>query len=434
MSPKQTHARRTTVVAGAIVLVFTVGACGSDKTTSTTATTAAATTATTAAAPTSAVAAPTSAAAAATTAAAASTSAASATTAAGATTTAPTTAGAGSSAIPADLIAAAQKEGTVNLIALPDDWANYKGILAAFTKDFGVKTTVVNPQASSADELTAVETLKGQSTEPCAIDIGPAKVPEAVQKGYFDTFKPSSYDDIPAALKDPNGQWVAAYYGVLAIGTNTVLVKNAPKTFADVKDPQYKGQVALNGDPRKTGAGLAAVFAAALANGGSYDNIMPGIQFFSDLKKSGNLILTDESETTMIQGATPIVLDWTYNFPALLPKMKDAGFDLTYAVPTDGVYGSYYAQGVIKGCPQPNAAKLWIEHILSNDGALGYLQGGAIPARYAALQKAGLVTPDIAKNLPDASVLAQIKFPTADQLAKANQLVTDNWGTMVAGS
>ena len=114
--------------------------------------------------------------------------------------------------------------------------------------------------------------------------------------------------------------------------------------------------------------------------------------------------------------------------------MKDAGFDLSYTVPTDGVYGSYYAQGVIADCPHPNAAKLWIEHILSDDGALGYLEGGAIPARYAELQKAGLVTADVAKNLPDAVVLAQIKFPSADQLAKANQVLTDNWGTMVAGS
>ena len=410
---------RRAVVAGTVLLALTAAACGSDEKSSTTT-----------------GAAPTSAAAAATTAAAAGTTVAAATTAAATGSSAPagSTPASAAGAIPQALIDAAKKEGTVNLIALPDDWANYKGILASFTDKYGVKTTVANPDASSADELTAVQTLKGQSTQPCAVDIGPAKVPEAVQAGYFETFKPSTYDEIPAELKDPNGQWVAAYYGVMAIGSNTVLVKNPPKTIADLKDPQYKGQVALNGDPRKTGAGLAAVFAASLANGGSFDDIMPGIQFFADLKNSGNLILTDVNPTTMIQGETPIVLDWTYNFPSLQPKMKDAGFDLSYTVPTDGVYGSYYAQGVIADCPQPNAAKLWIEHILSNDGALGYLEGGAIPARYAELQKAGLVTPDVAKNLPDASVLAQIKFPSDAQLAKANQVLTDNWGTMVAGS
>ena len=49
------------------------------------------------------------------------------------------------------------------------------------------------------------------------------------------------------------------------------------------------------------------------------------------------------------------------------------------------MYGSYYAQGVVADSPNPNAAQLWIEHILSDEGALGYLQGGAIPARYEAL-------------------------------------------------
>ncbi|MCU1501794.1 MAG: extracellular solute-binding protein, partial [Ilumatobacteraceae bacterium] len=102
MATKHTNARRRTVVAGAIALALTAAACGSDKQES------------------------------------------SATTAA---------AGSATSAIPADLIAAAKAEGTVNLIALPDDWANYKGILAAFTKDYGVKTTVASPDASSADEL-----------------------------------------------------------------------------------------------------------------------------------------------------------------------------------------------------------------------------------------------------------------------------------------
>ena len=117
--------------------------------------------------------------------------------------------------------------------------------------------------------------------------------------------------------------------------------------------------------------------------------------------------------------------------------MKDAGFDLTYTVPTDGVYGSYYAQGVIvKGCPQPNAAKLWIEHILSNDGRPRLPPGWRDPgALRRAAEAAGLVT---ARHLQEPArrrtVLAQIKFPSADQLAKANQVITDNWGTMVAGS
>ena len=276
---------RRAVVAGSIALALLATACGSDKKSSST----------TGAAPTTAGSATT--AASATTATATATAKPAATTAkpgatttaaAGSTPAASTPAGA-AGAIPQALIDAAKKEGTVNLIALPDDWANYKGILASFTKDYGVKTTVANPDASSADELTAVQTLKGQSTQPCAVDIGPAKVPEAVQAGYFESFKPSSYDEIPTELKDPNGDWVAAYYGVMAIGTRTpVLVKKAPTTFADLKDPQYKGQVALNGDPRKTGAGTGrGVRGQPSPTAAASTTSCPASQYFSDLKKSG---------------------------------------------------------------------------------------------------------------------------------------------------
>ena len=218
----------------------------------------------------------------------------------------------------------------------------------------------------------------------------------------------------------------------MAIGTNTTLVENAPQTFADLADPQYEGQVALNGDPREAGAAFAAVMAASLANGGSFDDIMPGIQFFADLKSSGNLSDVQVTEASVLAGETPIVLDWTYNFPGLQSQIEEAGFEVEVVVPSDGVYGSYYSQGVVADGPHPNAARLWIEHILSDEGALGYLEGGAIPARYAAMVESGVITDDMLANLPPAELIEQIEFPTLDQIAAAQEALAANWGPMVA--
>ena len=346
-----------------------------------------------------------------------------------------TAAPAGSSAASGDLdalVAAAKDEGKVNLIALPDSWANYKGILQSFRDKYGIDNPVTNPEASSADELTAVKTLEGQADQPDSIDVGPPFAIQAKDEGLWEPYKPTTWDDIPDSLKDPDGNWVGAYYGIMAIGANTTLVKNPPTTFADLAKPEYKGQVALNGDPREAGAAFAAVMAASLANGGSFDDIMPGIQYFADLKKSGNFIPIQVNEATVLSGETPIALDWTYNYPGLLPKLEEAGITMNVVVPSDGVYGSYYAQGVVKGSPHPNAGKLWVEHILSDEGALGYLEGGAIPARYAALLAAGKVSEDLKKNLPDQDVIQAIKFPTAEQLDKAKAALTENWGPMVA--
>lgn len=342
-------------------------------------------------------------------------------------------AGAASCGTTVDEIAAAAKdEGKVNLIALPDTWANYKGILASFTSTYGIDAPVANPDASSADEVTAIQTLRGQPDMPDAVDVGPSFTQQMIDEGYADVYKPTVWDQIPDALKDPAGHWVAAYYGVMAIATNTTLVPDAPTTWADLKDPKYKGMVTLNGDPREAGAAFAAVMAASLANGGSFDDIMPGIEYFAGLKESGNLQTIDVNEANLLSGEVPIALDWTYNFPAVKQEMKDAGFDVQVTVPSDGVYGGFYAQSVVTESSHPCAARLWLEHIVGDDGALGYLEGGAIPARYATLLDEGKVSADLAKNLPDADTIAKIAFPTQAQIDKAKQALADNWGPMVA--
>ena len=333
----------------------------------------------------------------------------------------------------ADIVAGAQGEGKVNLIALPDNWANYKGILQAFRDRYpGVDNPVANPDASSADELTAVETLAGQPDQPDAVDVSPAIGQEFDTKGLWEPFKPCAWEEIPDVLKDPNGNWVAAYYGLMAIGTNTTVVENAPSTFEELLDPQYKGLVALNGDPRQSGAAFAAVMAAALANGGSFDDILPGIEFFARLKEAGNLAATDVTEASVISGETPIWLDWTYNYPGLAPTLVENGITWAIRVPSDGVYGGYYQQGAVKGSPNPNGAKLWIDHIISDEGALGYLEGGAIPARFDALVAAGKVSDEMMSNLPDPSLIAQITFPTPDQINAAKEVLAEQWGPLVA--
>ena len=331
-----------------------------------------------------------------------------------------------------EIAAKAKEEGKVNLIALPDTWANYRGIIDSFVEKYGIEAPVMNPDASSADELTAVETLRGQPDMPEVLDIGPSFVEQAKAAGYLESYKPVVWDEIPESLKGEDGTWVGSYYGVLAIATNATIQPNVPKTWADLKKPEYKGQVTINGDPREAGAAFAAVVAAALANGGSYDDIMPGIEYFAELKKLGNLQTIDVTEAAVLSGEVPIALDWTYNFPGLRPALEEAGFDFQVVVPSDGVYGGYYAQSVVTEAPHPCAARLWLNHLVSDEGALGYLEGGAIPARYAALLEKGLISDEIAANLPPAETIAAIQFPTQEQVDKAKALITEQWGPMVA--
>jgi putative spermidine/putrescine transport system substrate-binding protein len=340
------------------------------------------------------------------------------------------TGGADLAALEADCAAEGNK---VNLIALPDEWANYKGILESFGEKYpDIEHPVATPNASSREEMEAVQTLAGQDDMPDNVDVSPAIAQEMVDAGLFEPYVPTVIDEIPEGLVDADNNWTAAYYGIMAISTNTTIVENAPKTFADLKKPEYEGQVALNGDPRESGAAFAAVMAASLANGGSADDILPGIEFWAELKSSGNLASTDVTQATVLSGETPIAIDWSYNVPGLAAQLEEAGLTVETNFPTDGVYGGFYGQGVVADSPHPSCSKLWLEHILSNEGALGYLEGGAMPARYEALVEAGLVDEAAKVNLPPDELISQVEFLTPAQIAAAAEVLGENWGPMVA--
>jgi putative spermidine/putrescine transport system substrate-binding protein len=330
----------------------------------------------------------------------------------------------------AEITALAKKEGKVQLIALPDTWANYKGNLEKFRAKYGIATPVASPDAASAEEIKAVKTLLGQSSQPDAIDIGYSFTKPAIDQGLIEAYKPSNFDKIPAGLKDPNGLWVGAYYGVVSIGVNTKAIRR-PASFEDLKRPEYKGKVALPGDPR-TGAGsLAAVFAAAIAYGGSADDITPGIEYFADLAKRGNLVNISETSPGLASGQAAVVFDWNYNFTGMSAELKRSGVDLESFVPADGVFGNYYAQPVTKASPQPNAARLWIDWLTSDEGSEQYALGGAVPARFTELAQAGKLSKEALASLPSPEILRKVSFPTIEQGQKAAKLVTDTWAAKV---
>lgn len=325
----------------------------------------------------------------------------------------------------------AKAEGTVQLIATPADWANYGSQFSTFTEKYGIATPVATPDASSADELTAVKNLRGQKTQPDVIDIGYSFTGKAADEKLIAPYKPSNFDAIPADLKDPDGMWVGAYYGVVQVGTNTNVVE-APQTWDDLLDPKYKGKVALPGDPRKGASSIAAVFAAALAHGGSVDDIQPGIDFFEKLAKSGNLVSITSPVSALSTGQAAVVLDWNYNFLGMEAELKKSGVVLETKTFEEGVFGNYYAQPVVADSPHPNSARLWVDWLTSDEGSELFARGGGIPARYIELKEAGKLSAEALAKLPEAGVIEKIKFPTVEQGEAAGKLIVDQWAQKVA--
>ncbi|MER8007899.1 extracellular solute-binding protein [Streptomyces sp. NPDC094149] len=329
------------------------------------------------------------------------------------------------------LVAAAKKEGTLHAIALPRDWANYGALIDGFQKEYGIKIQVENPDGSSQDEINAVTSRKGQDRAPDVLDLGSSFALSAAQQGLLAPYKVASYADIPAGQKDPQARWYNDYGGYISIGCDAKRVKACPTTFADLLKPQYKGQVALNGNPTKSGSAFGGVYAAALASGGSFDDVQPGLDFFAKLKKNGNYTPVESTPATVEKGETPISIDWDYLNAGYADEFKSKGVDWKVAVPTDGKFSQYYSQAVNKGAPHPAAARLWQEYLYSAEGQNLWLKGYARPALMTAMDTAGTLDKAAAAKLPKVS--GTPSFPTEAQQSKAKTVIAQGWAKAVSG-
>ena len=327
------------------------------------------------------------------------------------------------------LVKAAKKEGHLNTIALPPDWANYGEIMATFQKKYGLKISNSNPNGSSAEENQAVQSLKGNGRAPDVVDDGPAFAISGAGQGLWAKYKNANFSTIPRSMKDTRGLWVGDYWGAISIGYNSSLISNAPKTWQDLLKPEYKGKVALNGSPLTSGSAVAGVFAAALGNGGSLNDVSAGIDFFQKLKQSGNFIPVQSTPQTVASGQTPISIDWDYLNLAYVKEFPAANWKVT--VPADGVYGAFYCQAINASAPHPNAARLWQEFLFSDQGQLLWLKGFSHPSRFADLSKRKVIPKGLLKVLPSAAIYAQVKFANSGQQTKANSVISSQWPSKV---
>jgi putative spermidine/putrescine transport system substrate-binding protein len=324
----------------------------------------------------------------------------------------------------AALVKAAEKEGQLNVITLPSNWANYGNIMKDFTAKYHIKIADAIPEGSSGQEITAVQTEKGQSRAPDVVDVGTPFALEGATDHLWAPYEVQSWSDIPADAKASNGAWYADYGGYVAIGYDPAKVKVAPTSFASLTNPAYKNMIGLNNSPTTAGAAFAAVYAAALANGGSYSNIQPGIQFFAKLKKIGNFVPTAVGGPTTVQnGTTPILIWWDYLLASeVSPVVK--GFKIV--IPSDASFASYYDQAISATAPDPAAARLWEEYLYSTVGQNLWLQGFARPIELATLVQNGTVDQAAYAALPPAPSGA-LTFPSQAQDTAAEAAVTADW-------
>ena len=322
------------------------------------------------------------------------------------------------------LIAAAKKEGTLNVIALPPTWANYGAIISTFEKKYGIKVNSANPEGTSQDEVNAVKQENGTSAAPDVLDIGMSVA--LVNTSLFAPYRVSTWSDIPAAQKAANGVWVQDYGGYMSIGYSSKF--GTITSMSQLLGPKFKNAVALNGNPTAANAALNGVMMANLVQGGTAGSIAKGVSFFQQLKAAGNFSPVSATGATIKAGTTPVVFNWDYlNLPSYVGVSNWKVF-----IPSNAVLGGYYAQTINKNAPHPAAARLWEEFLYSQAAAGGqnlWLEGGARPVEQSAMTSNGSINTSAASKLPPVS--GTPVFLSEVQATNAANYLSANWAKAI---
>jgi putative spermidine/putrescine transport system substrate-binding protein len=318
------------------------------------------------------------------------------------------------------LVAAAKAEGNLNVIALPHNWTNYGEIISSFKAKYGIAINEISPNDGSQQEVDKITSMGTRG--PDVVDVGTAVVLKST--ALFAPYQVSTWKDIPDSQKESTGLWYQDYGGFMAIGYDSAKVP-AITGINDLLGSAFKGKVALPGNALLSNQAVNSIMAVSLANGGSLDNIGPGVDWFKTLKKNKNWVPVIGTTATVKAGATPVLFEWSYNAVTHVNEVP------TWKVylPGGQVVGSYYNQAVSKTAAHPAAARLWEEFLYSDTGQNLYLKGAGIPVRLAAMTTAGTLDKAALAALPP--VNGTPVFMSSTQSTAASAYLASHWAAAI---
>jgi putative spermidine/putrescine transport system substrate-binding protein len=322
------------------------------------------------------------------------------------------------------LIAAAKREGTLNVIALPPTFANYGAIMRAFTKRYGIKINSIDPYVGSQQEINQIKQNEGRQQAADVVDV---ETPVAVANAnLFAPYEVATWPAIPVNQRATDGAWAEDYGGYMSIGYD-------PSKFGSITSlgqllsHKFAGSIALDGNPTQATSALYGVMMANLALGGTASDISAGVSFFHKLSTAGNLVsVPATTPLTIKSGATPVVFNWDYLNTA--PVVGRPASAWKVFIPPGAAVGSFYAQAINKDAPHPAAARLWEEFLFSQaaDGGQNlWLKGGVRPVEQAAMTADHTIDAQAAAAYPPVDGLAT--FLSSSQQTAAAHYLAAHW-------
>jgi putative spermidine/putrescine transport system substrate-binding protein len=135
----------------------------------------------------------------------------------------------------------------------------------------------------------------------------------------------------------------------------------------------------------------------------------------------------------LAQGTTPIVIRWDYNALADRDTLK-GNPNVDVVVPKSAVVAGVYVQAISAYAPHPNAAKLWMEYLYSDEGQLAWLKGYCHPIRFNDLAAKGKIPQELLAKLPPAEAYKAAVFPTLDEQAAGKEAISKQWDKAVGAN
>ncbi|MBQ6368665.1 MAG: ABC transporter substrate-binding protein [Parasporobacterium sp.] len=272
-----------------------------------------------------------------------------------------TTAFAEETAIPEDLIAAAQEEGTLvvygsceedYLAAACDHFAELYGIEVQYQR---LSTGEVQAKIEEENGNPSGDVWFGGTTDPYN---------EAAAGGLLEPYEAINASHlISPAYRDAEGAWYGIYKGILGFMVNADELDRmgieAPQDWADLLDPKYEGLIWLS---NYNTAGTAKLVVNTMIQKFGHDE---GIQYLVDLDKNIEIYTKSGSGPSKNVGTGECVVGIGFLHDGITQIVDNGYGNIQLIIPSSGTSFEIGATAIFKGCQHPNAAKLWIEYALS---------------------------------------------------------------------
>jgi iron(III) transport system substrate-binding protein len=186
-----------------------------------------------------------------------------------------------------------------------------------------------------------------------------------LQKGLFDIHNSPERAALPAEYRDEKGYWTinSGTLNVIGYHKHQVPAADVPKSFWDLTDPKWKGQLLMDENESKWMAGIINYYGEAKAMELLRKLAGQQIQF-----RAGHSLI----QTLVAAGERPIA---AVAFANGVERLKKAGAPIDW-VAADPIIALTFGLALVKDAPHPNAGKLFIDFILSKEGQQAMADAG----------------------------------------------------------